>query len=317
MGMGTPQIAARLRRFGFTLVELLVVIGIIALLISILMPSLARARASAISIDCQARMRTIGQSMQMYAAQFKGSLPGATNWFNVSGTWKSKPAATFLSEQLGSPEWTVNPVFNDKDTLEPDGGAAIGSNPYTGSLNADMVVSHYTPSIRLFPFIPAPGATTATPNERHNATNDASLASAYRNMGDIRNAAECAAWWDASQVTNWPGSAGKRAYPAYPYSDGTSDWGWHTYGNNFVSIDNRAGPDYKGNNNVTSLNTDSTLGTPQSQGGIRFRHMKNTSANILYADGHVSSHAFNPATGRTSMLIKELGTSFKPASKLK
>src|SRR5687767_12767763 len=130
--MRSPQTSLRPHRKGFTLVELLVVIGIIALLISILMPSLARARASAISVDCQARMRTIGQAMQMYAAQFKGMLPASTNWVPDSAAtsgYNVKRAANLLSEMLGSPEWAINPVFHDKDTRDPDGGAGLGSNP--------------------------------------------------------------------------------------------------------------------------------------------------------------------------------------------
>ena len=60
---------------GFTLVELLVVIGIIALLISILLPSLSAARASSVKIKCAANMRSIGQTMQQYAADYHGSIP--------------------------------------------------------------------------------------------------------------------------------------------------------------------------------------------------------------------------------------------------
>ena len=68
--------AAGRRITGFTLVELLVVIGIIALLISILLPSLNRARQQAYDVQCKSNLRQLGIGMILYTNEWK-AFPGA------------------------------------------------------------------------------------------------------------------------------------------------------------------------------------------------------------------------------------------------
>ena len=59
-------------RAAFTLVELLVVIGIIALLLALLMPALGRARQQANSVACKSNLRQIGVLLRLYAENNRG-----------------------------------------------------------------------------------------------------------------------------------------------------------------------------------------------------------------------------------------------------
>jgi prepilin-type N-terminal cleavage/methylation domain-containing protein len=67
----------RTRRPAFSLVELLVVIGIISVLIGMLMPAMGRVREHARLTHCLANLRSLGQAMVMYADSSKGWLPNS------------------------------------------------------------------------------------------------------------------------------------------------------------------------------------------------------------------------------------------------
>ena len=85
--------------YGFTLVELLVVISIIALLLSIMMPALSRARGQAKKVVCSSRVKQHALGLSMYISENKGYLPpplapGPNPWIIAGGTayWQTQIA---------------------------------------------------------------------------------------------------------------------------------------------------------------------------------------------------------------------------------
>ena len=125
------------RSRAFTLVELLVVIGIIAILLAVLMPALGRARASARATVCLSNLRQVALAWHTYAADNRGY--NVQGWHSTGG-WVSGRGADWsvmISPYLG----VSDAVLRCPDGPVPDGNPGVGYHWGTASSGYFMDLS--------------------------------------------------------------------------------------------------------------------------------------------------------------------------------
>ena len=104
---------------GFTLVELLVVTGIIAVLIGVLLPALSRAREAATAVKCGANLHQIGQGIAIYIANNKGTFPPGLYYVGLQIVNGVQTPTTPVNGYVNWTSFLLTPSVNEPTPGDP------------------------------------------------------------------------------------------------------------------------------------------------------------------------------------------------------
>jgi prepilin-type N-terminal cleavage/methylation domain-containing protein len=269
---------------GFTLVELLVVVGIISLLISILLVALTKARQQANLVNCSSQLRQMGAALDIYCSENKGMLPWGTFARNATPdnaetlwSWPFTLSEIMNRNVLGSDGKVhkLSPVFRDRDTVS--------------GLDNPNWVCHYTVNPKLL------------------YCTQLSAPKSQRRITNVKHTSDVFVIWDAPQCAD-----AADHYNAYLSADAMDEWAWYNDG---LNIDNPAVltpglPIFPGKLGVAGNGTGAALQKQMNYdppnavdpngwtSHFRFRHLNNKTLAAVCLDGHVETRNVGSVTRR-------------------
>ncbi len=273
----------------FTLIELLVVISIIAILISILLPALAKARELANRAVCMANIRGIIQSMITYGQSNNGTFP-AMQPFNQLGSgmaYLNAPWEAGTSGNSGGWSPTADAMVQSWFYLGPGQTLPGVDDPFT-SMWLLVLQGYDTPAGFICPSDPIGGA--YGPSEQY--ITGANNAPEYQSSFGVCPASP----WEspAAPITNWNGQ-GLSYSIAFPWNGDFKAIGrwWTTNGaNTLVPLVSDMAPfdDVNGDTTGTFLRVTTTLPTANTYGPYIYNSGNHAGdgQNVGFGDDHVT-----------------------------